>query len=205
MAENEQKKQQQEEAAEATENATDQAEPEDRKEADPPPADESESGGRPDAEVSTEALMKQIEQLEKEKEELRNKYLRTQADYDNFRRRTREEKAADAKYRSQKLAEKLLPVIDNFDRALNVQAETEDAKSLKQGMEIVHRQLNDVLGQENIQEIEAEGKPFDPQYHQAVMQVEDENHEPNTVVEVMQKGYVLNDRVLRPAMVKVTQ
>ncbi|HET7658024.1 MAG TPA: nucleotide exchange factor GrpE [Bacillales bacterium] len=145
-----------------------------------------------------------VEQLEKEKEELKKRLLRVQADYDNFRRRTREESAAAAKYRAQGFAEKLLPAFDSFERALDVKVESEEAKSLLKGLEIVHRQLKDAFEQENIREIEAEGKPFDPQYHQAVMQVEEEGAEPNTVVEVMQKGYVLNDRVIRPAMVKVT-
>jgi molecular chaperone GrpE len=155
--------------------------------------------------ISVAELQRQIEQLEREKEEMKNKYLRVQADYDNFRRRTKEEKAAASKYRAQNLAEKLLPAIDNFDRALNVKVEGEEAKSLIQGMEIVHRQLREAFEQENIKEIEAKGKPFDPEFHQAVMQVEAEDNEPNTVIEVMQKGYMLNDRVLRPAMVKVTQ
>lgn len=149
-------------------------------------------------------LRQTIEQLESEQEELKNRLLRVQADYDNFRRRTKEEKTAAAKYKAQSIAEKLLPVLDNFERGLNVEAESEETKSLLQGMEIVYRQLKDVFEAENIKEIEAEGKPFDPEFHEAVMQVEDEEYEANTVVEVVQKGYVLNDRVIRPAMVKVT-
>lgn len=149
-------------------------------------------------------LSLEIERLEKEKEELKTRVLRTQADYDNFRRRTREERAADSKYRSQSLAEKLLPALDNFERALDMKAEGEEAKALLEGMKMVYRQLKDGFEQENIKEIEAEGKPFDPEFHQAVMQVDNEEYEPNTVVEVMQKGYTLGDRVIRPAMVKVT-
>lgn len=149
-------------------------------------------------------LQQTIEQLKSEQEELNNRLLRVQADYDNFRRRTKEEKTAAAKYKVQSIAEKLLPVLDNFERGLNMEAESDETKSLLQGMEIVYRQLKDVFEAENIKEIEAEGKPFDPELHQAVMQVENEDVEPNTVVEVMQKGYILNDRVIRPAMVKVT-
>lgn len=155
-------------------------------------------------EGADDELEQQIKQLEQEKEELKTRLLRVQADYDNFRRRTKEERVAASKYRSQSLAEKLLPALDNFDRALQLKPEGEEAKSLWQGMEIVHRMLKEGFEQENIKEIEAEGKLFDPEFHQAVMQVEDEEYEPNTVVDVMQKGYMLGDRVIRPAMVKVT-
>lgn len=146
----------------------------------------------------------QLEKLEKENEELKNKVLRVQADYDNFRRRTREQTAAASKYKAQGLAEKLLPAIDSFERAMEVNVEGEEAKSLLKGLEIVQRQLKEAFEQENVKEIEALGESFDPEYHQAVMSVEDDQADSNTVIEVMQKGYVLNDRVLRPAMVKVS-
>lgn len=149
-------------------------------------------------------LQRTVEQLESEREELKDRMLRVQADYDNFRRRTKEEKAAAAKYQAQNLAEKILPVLDNFERALNVDVESEESQSVLKGMDIVYRQLKEALEAENIQEIEAEGQPFDPHFHQAVMQVEHEGYESNTVVEVMEKGYQLHDRVIRPAMVKVT-
>ncbi|HEU5139870.1 MAG TPA: nucleotide exchange factor GrpE [Bacillales bacterium] len=167
--------------------------------------DQQDSDQHGEKEETVEELQQRIQQLEKEKEEFQSRMLRVQADYDNFRRRTKEEKAAAAKYKALGFAEKLLPALDNFDRALNTKAEGEEAKSLLQGMEIVHRQLKDAFEEENIKEIEAEGQPFDPEFHQAVMQVENEDHESNTVVEVMQKGYLLNDRVIRPAMVKVTE
>ncbi|HET7580872.1 MAG TPA: nucleotide exchange factor GrpE [Bacillales bacterium] len=172
---------------------------------------EAETTNNPDQEVeevkdedNQEDLSPEIKRLEKEKEELKTRVLRIQADYDNFRRRTKEERAADSKYRAQSLAEKLLPALDNFERALDMKAEGEEAKSLLEGMKMVYRQLKDGLEQENVKEIEAKGKPFDPEFHQAVMQVDNEEYEPNTVVEVMQKGYTLGDRVIRPAMVKVT-
>ncbi|MCD8511967.1 MAG: nucleotide exchange factor GrpE [Bacillus sp. (in: Bacteria)] len=141
--------------------------------------------------------------LEKKLEETTNRLLRIQADYDNFRRRTRLEKEADAKYRSQRLAEELLPAIDNFERALMISPEAEEAKSLLKGMEMVYRQLQEALKKEGIEVIDAVGQPFDPHIHQAVMQVETEEFEKNVVVEELQKGYKLRDRVIRPAMVKV--
>lgn len=154
-------------------------------------------------EVNDEQASQYIQKLENEHEELKNRLARLQADYENFRRRTREESAAAAKYRSQNLAEQLLPVIDNFERALNVETENEEAASLLQGMEIVYRQLTDALQKEKVEEIKAEGQAFDPELHQAVMQVNEEDYDSNVVIEVLQKGYQLNDRVIRPAMVKV--
>ncbi|MGO4887242.1 nucleotide exchange factor GrpE [Anaerobacillus sp. MEB173] len=136
-------------------------------------------------------------------EELNNRLLRVQADYDNFRRRTREEKEAAAKYRAQSLVEGLLPVLDNFERALMVTTENEETKSLLQGMEMVYRQLQESLKNEGVEVIETVGQSFDPHLHQAVMQVESDEFESNQVVEELQKGYKLKDRVVRPAMVKV--
>ncbi|WP_377888424.1 nucleotide exchange factor GrpE [Alkalihalobacillus sp. R86527] len=146
----------------------------------------------------------ELESLQKQVSELENKYLRTQAEYDNFRRRTREERSADAKYRSQKLAEELLPAIDNFERALAVQSDHEEVNSLLTGMEMVYRQLKDALVKEGIEEVGSQGEEFNPHLHQAVMQVESDEYDSDVIVEVLQKGYKLNDRVLRPAMVKVS-
>ncbi|PLR93808.1 nucleotide exchange factor GrpE [Bacillus sp. T33-2] len=146
-----------------------------------------------------------IAELEQKLEEADNRYLRLQADFDNFRRRSRLDLEASAKYRAQSLVTDLLPAIDNFERALKMEADSEQAKSLLQGMEMVYRSLLDALKKEGIEPIDAVGKEFDPHMHQAVMQVEDENHESNIVIEEFQKGYMLKDRVIRPSMVKVSQ
>jgi molecular chaperone GrpE len=144
-----------------------------------------------------------IQELESKLEEASQKNLRLQADYDNFRRRTRDEQAASLKYKSQSLLEQLLPALDNFERALKTEATNEQAKTLIQGMEMVYRQLADALKQEGLTEVPTVGEKFDPNMHQAVMQVEDSEFESNTVIEELQKGYMLKDRVIRPAMVKV--
>ncbi|WP_257346075.1 nucleotide exchange factor GrpE [Pseudalkalibacillus decolorationis] len=144
-----------------------------------------------------------IQSLEQEIEETKNRLLRTQADYDNFRRRTREEREAAAKYRAQGLVEELLPVLDNFERALSAQTNDEQSKSLVQGLQMVYNQLVEALRKEGAEEIKAEKELFDPHLHQAVMQVQSDDHDDNVVVEVLQKGYQLKDRVIRPAMVKV--
>ncbi|MBY6035428.1 nucleotide exchange factor GrpE [Fictibacillus nanhaiensis] len=144
-----------------------------------------------------------MQELEAKLEEANQKNLRLQADYDNFRRRTREEQAASLKYKSQSLLEQLLPALDNFERALKTEATHEQAKPLIQGMEMVYRQLVEALKQEGLSEVPTVGETFDPNMHQAVMQVEDSEYESNTVIEELQKGYMLKDRVIRPAMVKV--
>jgi molecular chaperone GrpE len=144
-----------------------------------------------------------IKQLEAELNETQNRLFRAQADYENFRRRSREEKEAAAKYRAQSLVEELLPVLDNFERALSVKAENEQSSTIMQGLEMVYRQLQDALIKEGVEEIPSVGTAFDPYLHQAVMQTESEEHEENEIVEELQKGYKLKDRVIRPAMVKV--
>lgn len=156
-------------------------------------------------EVVLSEEQQKIKALEDEVAQMNERLLRVQADYDNFRRRTRLESEAAAKYRSQSLIEELIPSIDNFDRALSVKVESDEAKSLLQGMEMVYRQLTDALQKEGLEVIDAVGQAFDPHYHQAVMQVESEEHESNQVVEELQKGYKLKDRVIRPSMVKVNQ
>jgi molecular chaperone GrpE len=147
----------------------------------------------------------EIQSLQAKLEEADNRYLRLQADFDNFRRRTRLDQEASQKYRAQKLITDLLPAMDNFERAMKIEADNEQTKTLLQGMEMVYRSLHDALKNEGVEPIEAVGKEFDPHQHQAVMQGEDENYGSNIVTDEFQKGYLLKDRVIRPAMVKVNQ
>ncbi|MBM7701466.1 nucleotide exchange factor GrpE [Metabacillus iocasae] len=149
-------------------------------------------------------LQQQVDELKQQLEEQENRYLRLQADFDNFRRRVRLDAEAAEKYRAQSLVTDILPALDNFERALQVEA-NDQTKAVLQGMEMVHRQLVEALQKEGVEAIEAVGKTFDPYEHQAVMQVEEDSHEPNTVIEEFQKGYRLKDKVIRPSMVKVNQ
>ncbi|SEB40728.1 nucleotide exchange factor GrpE [Paenibacillus sp. GP183] len=146
----------------------------------------------------------QLEELRKQAEENQQRYLRVQADFDNFRRRSRLEKEEFAKYASLKLIEQLLPVVDNFERALSSSKDTKDFEALVKGLDMTFRQLDQLLAQEGLTPIEAVGQPFNPEFHQAIMQVESEEHEEGIVVEEIQKGYLLKDKVVRPAMVKVS-
>lgn len=151
-----------------------------------------------------ESLQSKIESLQQEKEEMQQRTLRIQAEFDNFKKRSQKEKEADRKYKAQAIVTELLPAIDNFERALEIET-TEATASLVEGITMVYRQLQDALKSQGVEPIESIGKPFDPNLHHAVMQIEDEEIESNTVVEEMQKGYMLKDRVIRPAMVKVNK
>lgn len=146
----------------------------------------------------------ELEKLRAEAEEHKQRLLRTQADFDNFRRRTLKEKEELGKYASAKLITELLPVIDNFERALSTTAENADLSSYAKGVEMIFRQLEGILKTEGLTAMEPVGTPFNPEFHQAIMQVESDEYEEGTVVEVVQKGYLLKDKVLRPAMVKVS-
>ncbi|PMC39684.1 nucleotide exchange factor GrpE [Bacillus sp. UMB0899] len=159
--------------------------------------EEADNAGDESAEKMAELQAKLVE--------TENKMLRTQADFDNFRRRTRLDQEAAQKYRAQNIVSDILPALDNFERALQIEANNEQTKSLLQGMNMVYNQLVQALQNEGVETIKSVGETFDPHLHQAVMQVEDENFESNTVVEELQKGYKLKDRVIRPAMVKVNQ
>lgn len=174
--------------------------------------DEGENAGDTNQETQTEnkdddivqSLQQQIEKLTLEKESISNKTLRIQAEYDNFKKRTQKEKQSDRKYKAQEIVDELLPVIDNFERALAVEV-TEEAASFVEGMTMVYNQIKKALKNQGVEEIETVGKEFDPNIHHAVIQVEDDEQESNTVLEEMQKGYMLKDRVIRPAMVKVNK
>ncbi|MBM7604756.1 molecular chaperone GrpE [Metabacillus crassostreae] len=158
-----------------------------------------------DASEEVDESTAKIAELQAKLDETENKMLRAQADFDNFKRRTRLDQEAAQKYRAQSLVSEILPALDNFERALQIEADNDQTKSLLQGMNMVYNQLAQALQNEGVETIKSVGEEFDPHLHQAVMQVEDENFDSNTVVEELQKGYKLKDRVIRPAMVKVNQ
>lgn len=146
----------------------------------------------------------ELEKLKNEVLEQQQRALRAQADFDNFRRRTLKEKEELAKYASSKLITELLPVVDNFERALAATEDTPEFESFSKGVSMIFRQLETVLGAEGLTAMNSVGQPFNPEFHQAIMQVESDEYEEGIVVEEVQKGYMLKDKVLRPAMVKVS-
>ncbi len=136
-------------------------------------------------------------------EELTDRVQRQMAEFDNFRKRTEKEKAAMFETGAKSVIEKILPTIDNFERGLGGLTDEQKNDPFVQGMEKVYRQLLTTLEGIGVTPIEAVGKPFDPNFHNAVMHVEDEETEENIVVEEFQKGYLYRDSVVRHSMVKV--
>lgn len=142
-----------------------------------------------------------LAQLQEENEQLVSRLHRLQADFDNFRKRVANEKKDWQTQTVCEVVRELLPVLDNLERANEAAGSFE---ALKEGVDLIYRQLLTALGQQGFEKIEACGQEFDPNFHHAVMQVEGDEAE-NTVVEELQKGYLVNGRVVRPSMVKVAK
>lgn len=154
----------------------------------------------------TAELEKQLADLQQKYDEMEDKYLRAEAEMQNMTKRFKNEQAQLLKYEGQKLATEILPVMDNLNRALQAEVEDDASNQLKHGIEMVAKDMEKALTDNEITKIEAIGKKFDPTKHQAVKTVPAEDgQEADTVVEVYQDGYMLKDRVLRPAMVVVAQ
>ncbi|MGC2872101.1 nucleotide exchange factor GrpE [Ihubacter sp. mB4P-1] len=150
-------------------------------------------------EQQTDACDSGAEQTE-EDEALQTKYLRLMADFQNFKRRAEKEKGDIYAYANEKIVVELLAVMDNFERALQHEAADE---SFAEGMKMIFKQLTGVLEKAGLEEIKAEGEDFDPNFHNAVMTEDNADYESGKVTEVLQKGYLLNKKVIRPSMVKV--
>jgi molecular chaperone GrpE len=138
--------------------------------------------------------------------EQQDSVIRAKAEIENMRRRTEQEIDKARKYALNKFSEELLPVIDNLERAIQAaDAENEAVKPILEGVELTHKTFVDVVAKFGLKEINPEGEAFNPEFHQAMSIQESEDHEANTVIFVMQKGYELNGRVIRPAMVMVAK
>ena len=159
-----------------------------------------EGGDTPPEDETAEDVASLKEKYEAELAEKENRYLRLQADFENFRRRTRQEKEELAAVVTQNLLKDLLPFLDNFERALAAEG---DEGGLRAGVEMMYKQLVEALKKEGLETIETKDKPFDPNFHQAVMRVEDAEKEDGTIVAELQKGYMVKGRVIRPSMVQV--
>ena len=158
------------------------------------------------------AKKKKLQELEAEivtlKEELavsKNAYFKAYADADNMKKRLQAEADNVRKYRIQSFASEVLPVLDSLERALDVKVDDQNLKNYVKGFEMIYTQLKSVLEKEGVCEIEALDKPFDPNFHNALMQEKREGVESGIVIEVLQKGYMLKDRVLRATLVKVSE
>lgn len=156
--------------------------------------------------VEETSAVSEVEELKAQLNEMEDKFLRARAEIANITNRNRNEREMLQKYRSQDLGKKLLPAIDNLERALQSEVTDEQSMNLKKGVEMVLDSLRHSLKEEGIEEIPAMGEYFDPNLHQAVQTMPaSEEHPSDTIVEVLQKGYQLQDRVLRPSMVIVAQ
>ena len=167
------------------------------------PKDEQTLEGDPTDAPATDAT--EFDRLKAERDMLFEKLARAQADFQNSRKRIQQESDQRAQYANATLIKSLLPVIDNFERALAQDPAKSDAATILRGMQIIHDQWLNVLKQQQVQEIAPQpGEPFDPNRHEALMQAESE-HPAGSVVQVLQKGYALHDRTLRPAQVSVAK
>lgn len=156
------------------------------------------------AEAQESAEVDPLEAALAEAADYKDKYLRAHADFENSKKRLEKDKMNAVAYANESFAKDILAVMDSFDNALASMEESEDSsevlEKMKEGVNLTHEQLKKILEKNNIKEVECEGE-FNPEIHQAIMQVESETHETGDIVQVMQKGYTIKDRVLRPAMV----
>jgi molecular chaperone GrpE len=166
---------------------------------------EEQAAHQPDSESTGIAAVideSALANLHRENSELRDRLLRTRADFDNFRKRVEREKADFFKYALGEIMRELLPVLDNFERALS--ARSDSASDILAGVELIYKQLYDCLAKAGLSPIDTAGGPFDPAIHEGVTREETAALPPHSVAEILQKGYMLHDRLLRAAMVKVS-
>ncbi|WP_368644815.1 nucleotide exchange factor GrpE [Alkalibacterium putridalgicola] len=163
---------------------------------------EEETAGTDPAEKSEQS---ELDKVYKELDDVTDRYLRLQAELANIRKRQERERQDLRRFSSQSLAKELIPVLDNLERALTIEADTEAGENLKKGIEMVHSSFLQAFEKEGIEVIDPLGEPFDPNYHEAYTQVPaNEGQESNEVAQVFEKGYKLHERVLRAAKVSVT-
>ncbi len=153
-----------------------------------------------DTVIQVETLVADRDRLEREKGEMNDRLLRMAAEFDNFRKRCEREKAEIIEYGSENALKAMLPILDDFERAIKV--ETADAEYAR-GMSLIYQRMSEALTKLGLEAIDAEGKPFDPNLHYAIDRVEDPEVEQDTVISVYQRGYTLKGRLLRAAMVRV--
>jgi len=147
----------------------------------------------------------QPQDLQTQNNSLKEQLLRKAAEFENYKRRTENEISTLFKYANEGLILELLPVLDDFERVNNSFNEKHDAETFKKGIELVYDKFNKILQKQGIKEIESKGKPFDVNLHEAIMQTPNDELEPNTIIDVAEKGYNLKDKVLRHAKVVVSK
>jgi molecular chaperone GrpE len=198
----------------ASESAKEQEAPPEQKEPEQMNAEAEEEGeivkdasegskDEPDSAPAEPSPEQRVEELVKENEELQDKFVRLMADFDNYKKRASKEKSDVIQFGNEGLLKDILPMIDNIERLLTYSFGEGSWKSFQEGIELLLAETNKTLAKYGVEAIEALGKPFDPNIHQAMQRSETDEVEANTVVEVYQKGYLYRDRLLRPSLVVV--
>ncbi len=170
-----------------------------------PDTDSRDASDTTSAAVAPEMPDTPADELQRQRDEYYDLLLRKTAEFDNFRKRTERERLAVSEAAAADLLEELLPLVDDLERALKADTGAAAAESYRRGVELIHRQLEEVLRKRGVRPIEAIGADFDPHYHQAVAYEPVEGHRDGEIIEEFRRGYMLGDRLLRPAMVKVAK
>ena len=158
-----------------------------------------------DLEEALSISKNKIEQLEKELKDYEDRLLRKAAEFENYKRRTENDQLNLIKYSAENFIVKLLPVIDDFERSLQHLDNTKDIESLKQGIQLIYDKFMKILSDQGVEKINAVGKPFDVQFHEAMLQRKEKGVEPHTVLDEIEKGYMYKDRVIRHSKVIVSE
>ncbi len=145
----------------------------------------------------------ELEELQQKYDTLNQQYLRLAADFDNYRKRQAQEREDLLKFGTENALKKMIEVLDNFERGKKALENVEDCAKVKESFDLVHKQVFDALSKLGLEVIETEGKEFDPNFHDAVMQTPTSEHSENIIINELQKGYKMGDKVLRPALVNV--
>lgn len=164
---------------------------------------------RKESEKDTEAMIEQLKAELKnaleEVKEYKDKYLRTLAEMDNKRKRMIRERDELQRYANEKIILSILPVVDNFERAINAGENSDADKKILDGVKLIFKQLKDILEKEGLKPFESVGQKFDPYKHEAFLAIESKEHEPSTILEEIEKGYLLDNKIIRPARVTVSK
>jgi molecular chaperone GrpE len=168
--------------------------------------DESSRGDNRSLEdLSKTELIEKIQSLREEADKNYDLYVRSQAEMENFKKRNAKEKEDVVRYANETLIKEILPVMDNLEKAISHAQQDNAVDALREGVELTLKGLKDSLKKAGLKEVEAQGHPFDPCFHEAVSEMVDERAKPGTVIQELQKGYVLNGRLIRPSMVIVNR
>ncbi len=160
---------------------------------------------KPADEMSREELLQKLKEVQEAADKNFDLYLRSQAEIENLKKRSQKEREGLIRFGNESLIKRLLPVVDNLETALTHAEDEKALESLREGVSLTLKGLKDALHKEGVSEVKALGEPFDPHFHDAISEQEDASVEPRTIIHELQKGYLLNDRLVRPATVVVSK